>query len=601
VRRLFAALAVLVAIAVLAGFAPPASAAPVTYIAPVSAPVTDPFRPPSTPYGAGNRGLQYGTTPGQVVRASAPGRVTFAGQVGGALHVVLQHADGVRTSYSFLRSITVRVGQTVRQSDTVGTASDTPFHFGARIGDAYVDPAILIAAGPAQVHLIPDGEYAEKGAHRDFTALGRFVLDHAGSIARGAYEWAAAGAKGMTLGAGRVADALDQLGRRALELADRATGAAADALRRLGREFTSLAGDIRNGTFDLMQLALRAADEATQATAKRLVGFLDQVVNMGEWAGPFAALAAALADIIERWVEPCTPEDVAPPEMPARQNRIAVFVAGLGSHSSGQHASENLSSELGAMALGYWPQNTYDFSYRGGRNPAPYEAKDTTRDLRDDARDLRDLLDQIAREHPGAQVDLIAHSQGGLIAREALAHDYDSPEHQLPPIGHVVTLATPHHGADAATAAAWLRWTAEGQAMQRLAKEMFTSFDLTGPGVAQLSETSQFIDRINQRSLREGVAYTSITSPTDLTVPAVRARLANADNVIIDADPRAFGSHSSIKQSPFAFREVQLAIADAPPTCQPVWKNATRAFAGAIVATGEDAVGAAAAARTAGP
>ena len=64
----------------------------------------------STPYGAGNRGLEYSTTPGGPAHASAPGRVTFAGQVGGQLHVVVQHADGVRTSYSFLRTIAVRAG-----------------------------------------------------------------------------------------------------------------------------------------------------------------------------------------------------------------------------------------------------------------------------------------------------------------------------------------------------------------------------------------------------------------------------------------------------------------------------------------------------------
>src|SRR3569623_59662 len=148
VRRFAAALAVAIAIAVLAGFAPPASAAPVTYVAPVSGPVVDPFRPPSTQYGAGNRGLKYKTSPGDGVRASAPGRVTFAGQVGGELHVVIQHSDGVRTSYSFLQSIGVRAGQTLRQGDAVGTTKDS-FHFGARIGDAYVDPAILIASGPS--------------------------------------------------------------------------------------------------------------------------------------------------------------------------------------------------------------------------------------------------------------------------------------------------------------------------------------------------------------------------------------------------------------------------------------------------------------------
>src|SRR5690348_15131411 len=84
---------------------PSAAAVPpsrVSYVPPVDAPVVDPFRPPITPYGPGNRGLDYGTQPGDPVRASAEGEVIFAGQVGGTLHVTIRHADGLRTSYSFL-------------------------------------------------------------------------------------------------------------------------------------------------------------------------------------------------------------------------------------------------------------------------------------------------------------------------------------------------------------------------------------------------------------------------------------------------------------------------------------------------------------------
>ena len=53
-----------------AGAEPPA---PVTYSPPVDAPVVDGFRPPATPYGAGNRGIDYATVPGTPVRAAADG------------------------------------------------------------------------------------------------------------------------------------------------------------------------------------------------------------------------------------------------------------------------------------------------------------------------------------------------------------------------------------------------------------------------------------------------------------------------------------------------------------------------------------------------
>ena len=76
----------------------PPGPTPVVYRVPVDAPVVDPFRPPATPYGPGNRGVDFATTAGQPVLAMADGVVVFAGQVGGTLHVVLLHADGVRTS-----------------------------------------------------------------------------------------------------------------------------------------------------------------------------------------------------------------------------------------------------------------------------------------------------------------------------------------------------------------------------------------------------------------------------------------------------------------------------------------------------------------------
>ena len=88
----------------------PAAGVAVHHRPPVDGPVVDGFRPPASPFGPGNRGIDYRTEEGSPVRASADGVVDFAGPVGGRLHVVIRHADGVRTSYSFLASIAVHAG-----------------------------------------------------------------------------------------------------------------------------------------------------------------------------------------------------------------------------------------------------------------------------------------------------------------------------------------------------------------------------------------------------------------------------------------------------------------------------------------------------------
>ena len=130
------------------------------YVAPVDAPVIDHFRPPACLWCGGNRGIDYGTAAGVPVHAAAGGRVTFAGQVGGDLFVVISHPDGLRTTYGFLGSISVAVGDAVAQGQVVGTTGG-PLHFGVRRGDVYLDPELLLAGATMRARLIPsDGSRA---------------------------------------------------------------------------------------------------------------------------------------------------------------------------------------------------------------------------------------------------------------------------------------------------------------------------------------------------------------------------------------------------------------------------------------------------------
>src|SRR5207248_10765715 len=194
----------------------PAVAASGGYQPPVAAPVADPFRPPSSPYGAGNRGIDYATAPGTEVTAAADGEVVFAGQVGGTLHVVVLHGDGLRTSYSFLSSIRVQRGDKVRQGQVVGTTGAQPFHFGARAGDAYIDPGLLFSTGPPDVHLVLDSErrpqceaHERSGLLGMLAGLPRSAAGAAGDalgVGAGALDWAA----GTTAVAGASVSLLDR-------------------------------------------------------------------------------------------------------------------------------------------------------------------------------------------------------------------------------------------------------------------------------------------------------------------------------------------------------------------------------------------------------
>jgi murein DD-endopeptidase MepM/ murein hydrolase activator NlpD len=155
-----------------------------SYAPPVDAPIADRFRPPATPYGPGNRGVDYATPPGTPVLAAGPGMVTFAGQVGGARHVVVLHGDGVRTSYSFLSDVAVRRGDDVDQGTHLGTTGTKPLHFGARVGDQYIDPLSLFARVRVRVRLLPDDGKGLPPAAKERGALERLVRGLASTAPR---------------------------------------------------------------------------------------------------------------------------------------------------------------------------------------------------------------------------------------------------------------------------------------------------------------------------------------------------------------------------------------------------------------------------------
>lgn len=120
------------------------SAPQVTYQPPVQGAVVDGWRPPPGPYGAGNRGIDYATQPGQPVGAPAAGVVSFAGSVGGTRWVVVRHADGRRSSVGPLAAILVATGASVAAGQTIGTAAGSAIHWGVREADVYVDPSTLL-------------------------------------------------------------------------------------------------------------------------------------------------------------------------------------------------------------------------------------------------------------------------------------------------------------------------------------------------------------------------------------------------------------------------------------------------------------------------
>jgi hypothetical protein len=522
-RRLAVVLATLAALVPAAPALAAAGPATVTYRPPVDAPVVDPFRPPAQDWNAGNRGLEYATAPDTPVTAAAPGEVVFAGPVAGGLHVVVLHDDGIRTSYSFLRSISVHRGDKVRQGQPVGTSGDR-FHFGARAGDAYLDPARLFGDGPPEVHLVPEElrrpgtEAAERaGLSRLVKAIGTWVADNGAQ----AVDWA----RGQVLAG--IDDHVDEL-RGAVHY---------------GLEGLPLTHVVRFA---------RAADDWRKAR------------------------------------DTCTPATVAAPRL--QERHLAVLVGDLGSTSSAASVDA-----VDTAALGYSKPDVVRYSYNGGTTADhAYSAADTTADLHQSARRLRELLERLQAEHPGVPIDIVAHGQGGIVARTALTDEVDGADPRLPGVASLVTLGAPNHGAPIATGLAMVGHTTTGELVETGAAAVLPdALDPAATSVTQLAEESDFMRRLHNRPLPAGLKATSIGAREDLLAPAGVTHLEGANNVVVSV-PGHLTDHSDLPGSAQAQREIALGLAGKAPTCQSLGDALADAAVSDLIRGGESQLGAAA-------
>ncbi len=473
----------------LVGIAAPAAAEEVEWVAPVDAPVSDPFRPPESTYGAGNRGLEYDLEETTDVRSVDGGRVAFAGRVGNALFITIDHGDGLKSTLGYLTSIAVVRGQFVSVGDVVATAG-SGFHLTARLDGVYIDPALLIAGVHIGVALI-------------------------------------AGVQGPA-GAGEP---------------ERGVGNA-----RIGR-----------GRFDSALAVLDSTDALMPSS-----------------------LLTSVAEAVARWHnQECstvesgvaiTPEGrTVTLHPPVHNDRVLIQVGGLGSHSEGASIGS-----LDPIELGYRPTDVKGFSYAGGciaqpfgmdepglvlpsHVPSPYKPEDTYQDINLSADRLADVVEQVAQARPGATIDVAAHSLGGVVTRRAL--ELLAERGRVDLLGVVMTIGSPHRGADLATIASAANGGLEG-------------VDQISPHIRQLRDAESVIglSEVGSNAIGpaapppEGPTVVAIAGSTDLIVPAEAAIWDGATNVLVNlANP--VSAHSDLPGAARVHDAFALALGGVAPPC----------------------------------
>lgn len=474
-----------------------------TLVAPVDSPVVEGFDAPSEPWLAGHRGVTFQSSSGDQVHAAASGTIAFSGQVANAWWITVQHAHGWRTSYGSVGSTAVDVGSRVEAGQVIGTATG-PLHFGLRSGDAYVDPAPLFGT-PGAASLVDPGSALH--------AIGDPGLLDAVNGALGA----------GALVAWNSAEGVGNIGLWTLDL---------------GRTVGSVV-IVVTFSLDWPTIAVVAAT-APYSTAVGAARLSQRIAGALSDQGP----CTAATDVIQS----------------PGSGRVIVLVGGLGS-TSDDAAIDKLDTE----SLGYATGDTIRFSYVGGSTlDNSYESVDTTGDIAASGDKLADLLRTISGRHPGMPIDVIGHSQGGLVARYALQRYTDLD------VSTLVTIATPHHGSLVADAAARGRTEAPLPMAYDAATESLVGFDPASTAVRQLQPGSDFLRQLNDAPAPSVDRFVAIGARSDIVVPldSTQPHVAEPVTVAVDGLSGIATAHDAAPAARETRRAVATAISGRPTPCR---------------------------------
>lgn len=503
--------------------APSDSTAPGPWTRPVPGAVARPFVAPRAIYGPGHRGVDFTVSPGTPVVASRAGVVTFAGDVAGSLHVVIDHGDGLRTSSSFLARSDVQRGQRVVRGQVIGVTGGVGpehaagvFHFGLRVGETYVDPMKLFA--PV-----------------DLAAVIRLVPAHARAQTGMATPASESRSLSQALHLPRGIPGLEPPPEP--DLWDQALAAGGDLLGGIVAVGTVLTWPARTvGVYVIDHTALGAGLSDLRAVGSRFMTYVHNQEN-------------------------CSSDTSAGPGG-GGSGHLLMAVGGINSETD---SKTGRTFALDTKALGYHADEVTWFSYAAdGR---AYRSSDTWGDLLVKAYLLRNQLRALQISHPGREVDLIAHSQGGVVVDAFVQLVYDPVDPTLPPLGNFVSLSSPHQGAPAASIAKEVRTARDGRRLLDWAESVAGGAmpPSAGRSTRQLAEGSSFMKSLWDRPLPDHVDMTSIAGDDDFVVPGSVTEAPGAQHVTVD--PGGLGDHSAIVTDADAMREVRLALEQRPPSC----------------------------------
>ena len=271
---------------------------------------------------------------------------------------------------------------------------------------------------------------------------------------------------------------------------------------------------------------LRATVHATVANMRALSAALGSALAHT----PAGQVALDVVEIGRRFGHTATAEcsDDAPAADGTGGSAHRVMVV-AGINSSGAAGDRGPTVALDVAALGYHAAEGEVRYFSYAADGGPYTAAATHGRIEVAAARLGEQLRAMQREQPGREVDLIAHSQGGVVVDWFLGHDYHAGDPTLPPLGNVVTLSSPHVGAPLATAARQIRTSPVGRAALDAVGGVSSLPPPSSPAVQELAEDSRLVGHLWAQGVPEHFDFTTIGATEDLVVPATRISVPGRD------------------------------------------------------------------------
>ncbi len=347
-----------------------------------------------------------------------------------------------------------------------------------------------------------------------------------------------------------------------------AAGGHGDPLRDRGLHFGARRGD---GYIDPLTLPGLREPRATLVGDGSWQGSAHVVNAYAPWAG--GRLAGVLT----------TPSPVATAPgyaVPPNPNHL-VLIAGLSSASQQRIVD--------ATHLGIDPTSVTHLSYAGRdgavdvaaglggprRDQLPYGPEHTWEGVEAASAHLEAQLRAIAVREPGRAVDLMGHSMGGVVIAHYLLTRHDPYDRTLPPIAHVVTVASPLRGSDPARlGTAILEDLVSGSVVRGVwgaaeglpgaVGELARSLDPDAPALAQLATGSSLLDDLEARfaaavqdgsvgAFAMGTRMLSLAGSLDVLVLGERSAFAQAERRMLPGTHEGVLATEAVRETVWRF------------------------------------------------